>query len=668
MAGLTLNITHGSDRARMILREIQERKKITEKGVGNKYEKWTKAEETVVAYVHEREVDRVRRARREGGMPEYTTIQIPYTYAVLMAAHTYFTSVFMGRTPIFQFTGRHGETMQQVMAIEALHDYQALVGQLLPPLYSWLYDAGKYGLGVVGCYWEERYDHVSAIVEQPEIDPLTGMPAVDPITGQPSGKMQKIQETQRRLSYSGNKLYNIQPWDFLWDTRFPAMEFQRGEYCGVRRTLSWNEVKRRHAAGYYMDAVNEIRGRSAGIGDESAGSHVLDRPSSNDPSEWLESSIDGVGGKSGHPMEVRIIEMYIEIIPKEWGLSPSDFPEKWVFTCTSDYAVLMGATPHGAYHARYPYQILTLEAEAYGIVPRGMPETLEPIQQTIDWLVNSHFFNVRAALNNKMVVDPSRVVMKDVLDPLPGGIIRLKQEAFGTDTRLAVTQLQITDVTQNNLRDLQMMYGMGERTMGVNDQIMGMLSSGGRKTATEIRTSTSFGVNRLKTTAEYFSAVGFTPLSSMMVSNSQQYYSGEQKFKIAGDLVMSAGQNFLSINPDNIQGHYDFVPVDGALPIDRIAQVSLWRELLAQMQQMPEVQLQYDRARMFEWVAQLAGMKNITQFRVEADPMLIAQAKMGNVVPMGGQRPPKGRGGAPGSPGPVQPSAGAQIPGMGAML
>ena len=667
MSGLTLKIDHGSDRARMILREIQERKKITEQGVGRKYEKWTKAEETVVAYVHEREVDRVRKARREGGMPEYTTITIPYTYAVLMAAHTYFTSVFMGRSPIFQFTGRHGETQQQVMAIEALHDYQTLVGQLLPPLYSWIYDAGKYGLGVVGVYWDERFDHVSSIIEQPEMDPLTGQPLLD-MMGQPV-KMKRVQQTQRRLSYSGNKLYNIQPWDFLWDTRFPAMEFQRGEYCGVRRTLSWNEVKRRHAAGYYMDSINEIKSKSSGIGDESAGSSVLDRPSSNDPASWLESSVTMGEGKVSHPMEVRIIEMYIEIIPKEWGLSPSDFPEKWVFTCTSDYAYLIGAQPHGAFHAKYPYQILTLEAEAYGIVLRGMPETLEPIQQTIDWLVNSHFYNVRAALNNKMVVDPSRVVMKDVLDPLPGGVIRLKQEAYGTDTRLAVSQLQITDVTQNNLRDLQMMYGMGERTMGVNDQIMGMLSTGGRKTATEVRTSTSFGVNRLKTTAEYFSAVGFTPLSSMMVTNSQQYYDQEQKFKIAGDLVMSAGQNFMEVNPDTIQGMYDFVPVDGALPIDRIAQVSLWRELLAQMQNMPEVIMQYDRARMFEWVAQLAGMKNITQFKVETDPNLLMQAKMGNVVPLGqpGQRP-KGRPGAPGSPGPAQPSAGRQTPGMGALL
>lgn len=654
MPNQTKNIPHGSQLARNILTEIMHRRRIHERGIDDKYDKWTKAEEETLAYIPEREVDALRRSRREGGLPQYTTIKIPYTYAVLMAAHTYFTSVFMGRNPVFQFSGRHGETAQQVQAIEALVDYQVLAGSMLPPLYSWLYDAGKYGLGVVGCYWEERFDFVTNSQEVEVQDEFGGV------------SVEKVFSTERRRTYAGNKIYNIQPWDFIWDTRFPAMEFQRGEFCGVRRTLSWNEVKRRHAQGYYMDSIEEIKGRTNNLEGDNAGSSQLFRPTSQDPSTWMEDGSEILSKL--HPADVNTYEMYIEIIPKEWGLGPSDFPEKWVFTCTSDYSVLMGAQPHGAYHCKFPFQILTLEAEAYGIVPRGMPETLEPIQQTIDWLVNSHFYNVRAALNNKFIVDPSKVVMKDILDPKPGGIIRVKPEAYGTDVKIAMHQFQVTDVTQNHLRDLQMMYGMGERTMGVNDQIMGMLSTGGRKTATEIRTSTSFGVNRLKTTAEFFSAVGFSPLSTMMLQNTQQYYDQIEKFKIVGDLAMSAGAGFMMVDPQMIQGAYDFVPVDGTLPIDRFAQVQMWQQLMAQGRQVPEVALQYDFARIFEWVAQLGGMRNITQFKFEiADPNLLLQAKLaGNVIPMPGKG--KGRGGAPGSPGPVQPGGPPQTPGMGSLL
>lgn len=653
MPSVTQKIPNDSALAKLIRQELRMRVKAWQKSISDKEETWRKAEELVLAYLPEREVDALRRTTREEGLPQYTTIQIPYTYAVLMAAHTYFTSVFMARNPLLQYSARHGESMQQVQAIEALHDYQVLVGQLLAPLYTWLYDSGKYGVGVMGLYWEDRFENITSITAVPELD----------FMGKETGKTQKIRETRRGKVYSGNRLYNIQPWDFIFDVRFPIRDYQKGEYAGVRRKLHWNEVKRRESQGYYMNLDALTRSNAFDTQRVDAGSEQLQRP---EDSSFYQST-EPTGLMLEHPTEIEIYELTVEIIPKEWKLGGSDFPEKWVFTMTTDGGVLLGAQPHGAFHAKFPYNVLTMEPEGYGLIPRGIPQTLEPVQQTIDWLVNSHFYNVRAALNNKVIVDPSRVVMKDVLNPLPGGVIRLKPEAFGTDPKLALTQMNIVDVTRTHLADLQMMYGMGERTVGVNDQIMGMLSTGGRKTATEVRTSTSFGVNRLKTVTEYFSATGFDPLSQMLLQNTQQYYDQEQKFRIAGDLTASAGQSFMEITPESIMGFYNFVPVDGTLPIDRYAQASLWKELMTQVRAMPDVALQYDFARMFEWVAQLAGMKNITQFKIQAvpDQMLLQQLKMGNVVPLGGGRPKqKGpSGGVAG--GAINPT---QTPGMGPTL
>src|SRR5690606_10044253 len=245
----------------------------------------------------------------ESGLPQYTTIQIPYTYAVLMAAHTYFTSVFMGRNPVFQYTGRHGESMQQVQAIEALHDYQMLVGQMLGPLYTWLYDTGKYGVGVLGLYWEDRVENVTSITQQPILD----------MFGQPTGKTQKIKERRQATVYSGNKIYNIQPWDFIFDTSYPIKEFQRGNYAGTYRKLSWNDIVRRVKQGYYMESClpllsskGEPRGRD--IGDE--GSEQLLRPEHNDEMALYSS----VSMSNKHPSQVGLYELCIELIPKDWDL------------------------------------------------------------------------------------------------------------------------------------------------------------------------------------------------------------------------------------------------------------------------------------------------------------------------------------------------------------
>jgi hypothetical protein len=74
------------------------------------------------------------------------------------------------------------------------------------------------------------------------------------------------------------------------------------------------------------------------------------------------------------------------------------------------------------------------------------------------------------------------------------------------------------------VRDAAFVMDLMARLSGVNDNIMGMVNSGGRKSATEVRTSSTFGVNRLKTNSEFYSAQGFAPLAQMLLQNTQQKY------------------------------------------------------------------------------------------------------------------------------------------------
>ncbi len=626
MPGVTLDIKPDSKLHRRIITGVRDRVKFSKREFQPRHDKWRKAEEKTLAYLPERDVDATRRAAREGGQPQYTTLQVPYTYAIQMASHTYWTTVFMSRTPVLQFTGRHGESMQQTQAIEALMDYQVQVGEFLVPLYIWLADVGKYGIGVIGTYWEKEFNNISVIEEQEEL--FLGMV--------PTGKMKKRKFTQRVPGYEGNKVYNVRPYDFLPDPRVTFANFQKGEFCGVYNELGWNTILRRKEAGLYIN-IDRLRGRgSFGTGEREDGSGQLDLPATDDV-----AGFDTEDRKAGDV--VKFYEFYIDLIPSAWGLGKSDMPEKWVFTVTADFEIVMGAQPLGALHNKFPFNCLELEPEGYSIFGRGIPDIAEPIQNTMDWLLNAHFYNVRKVMNDQFIVDPSRVVMKDVQDPLPGGIIRLKPSAYGTDPAQAIKQLQVTDVTQNHMRDMQFMLQIGERALGVNDQIMGVLQQSGRKTATEIRTSSSFGINRLKTTAEYFGAMGWAPWSQMLVQNSQQFFDSERKFKLVGDLALEAGQQFIDVDPSSISGFFDLVPVDGTLPVDRFAQANLWREMLGQLRNFPQIMQTYDMGRIFAWIAQLAGLKNINQFKIEVlpDAQLQQQAQEGNVVPLGGAAPPR---------------------------
>lgn len=620
MPGLTLDLKPNSELSKRIISGIQDRVLFSKTEFQKKHNKWIKAEDRAVAFLPERSIDALRRLDRDqGGKPQYTTIQLPYSYAILMASHTYWTTVFLGRSPVMQFSGRHGEGTQQIQAMEALIDYQVQVGEMLVPLYLWLLDGGKYGIGVLGNFWEKQVIRTSEIVETEKL-----------LFGRfPTGKFEKKRVTKVTTGYEGNKLYNVRPYDFFPDPRVPVYNFQKGEFCAVYVELGWNDVLRRAEQGIYVNVENIKEQDAGGATARQEGSPRIELPGS---SSFFSSVHDR---KSANV--VKMYECHIDLIPTAWGLGKSALPEKWAFTCTSDFTHLLGAQPLGALHDKFPFSVIEFEPEGYGLVPRGIPEVLEPIQNTLDWLINSHLYNVRKAINNQFVVDPSKIVMRDLLDPGPGGIIRLRPEAFGTDARLAVHQLQVVDITQNHMKDMQVILDMGQRTLGVSDQILGMLNVKGRRSATEVRSSTTFGVNRLKTTAEYFSAMGWAPLAQMMVQNSQQYYDSDRKFKITGDLMLEAGQRFVNITPGDLVGFFDFVPVDGTLPVDRFAQANLWRELMGQMQKFPELIAQYDLGRIFAWVAKLAGLKNIDQFKVEVRPdaLLAAEAEKGNIVPLG---------------------------------
>lgn len=597
MAKYTLDVPKDQPLHEKIKRKIEGRIKLAVTEQQKMHDRWRKAENVTMAFIEESEADAARRNDREGnGTPRYTTIQIPHTYAVLMSAHAYWTSVFFARSPVHQYTGRHGEGEMQINAMEALIGYQIDVGGAMGPYYIWLYDAGKYGGGIVGSYWCREKLHYGQLVEMQGLD----------------GKTTLYQTTQEIDGYIGNKVYNVSPWDFLWDPRVSFKNFQNGEFCAARCRLGWHQIVARQKNGYYNDNVDKIGDPEDKSANE--GGSGLDKPVF---SRTLYLDDDG----KRHPSGGVFWEFYVELIPSEWGVGNTDYPQKWCFTITEDMSTIVGVTPLGLAHCRFPFDVLEGEVEGYGIFSRGIPEILQPMQQTVDWLVNTHFFNVRQTLNNQFIVDPSKLVIRDVQNGGPGFIWRLRPEAYGADLDKIFKQVPVTDVTINNMNDVQQMFGLSERVTGVNDQIMGAVSGGSRKTATEVRTSTSFGVNRQKTITEYMSATGFSSHSQKLVQNSQQLYDATAKLRRVGSYAMEAGQQFLQVSPQDIAGFYDLVPVDGTLPIDRMAQANLWKEMLANVTRMPPaVQMGYDWGRVFAWMANIAGLKNIQQFRIQVLP------------------------------------------------
>jgi len=607
-----------------IVQAVKDRVRLSEEKMKEKRKYFDKLDDDFLGMgLPEMELDaKLRVQRDQSGKPNYTTIQVPYTYAETMTMHTYFTSVMLARSPVMQYMGRHGETQMQKMAVEALMNYQIQVGRNVVPLYIWLLDAVKYGVGFLGTFWDEDYAYFTDIVDRPlNVGPL----AV-------SGIRSRQEEVEvRMLKYSGNRFFNVRPQNAYPDPRVPVAKLNDGEFFGRKLRISWNDLVRGEREGRYMNVKHVKRFMKSG-----SGSSITDDTSSNlvnvaDESDaLLTPSMTKVGMLDG-------VEMKIELIPNDWGLGASKYPRKWVFTVIND--VVIEAREQGAFHDTFGYFAMEPEADGHSFINRAPGEVIKPLENVLTWMFNSHFYNVRRALVDQYVINPMLVEMDDIEDPLPGGYIRLKPAAYDRNPKDVVHQLGIHDVTQQHVQGVGSVIELIQRIDGINDSILGQISTGGRKTATEVRSGTSFGVSRLKSKSEYCSAQGMLPLAQVALQLTQQYYEEEMEFRIIGDLAnVTGGKSTVNVSGDSIAGFYDFVPIDGSAPIDRFALASLWRQIFVDAARVPQLQQTLDFAQIFSYTARLAGAVEVDQFRLQAvpDQQFADGVQAGNIVPMGG--------------------------------
>jgi hypothetical protein len=328
-----------------------------------------------------------------------------------------------------------------------------------------------------------------------------------------------------------------------------------------------------------------------------------------------------------------IMQGSVEVIPAELGLGEQTTPQKWVFAIGNRNQIIQ-AEPLDLDHDMHPVVVNEPYTLGYGFGQPGMADYLNPIQDLLSWFVNSHMDNVKTALNNMFVVDPSMVEIQDMKKPGAGKIIRLKKAAYGQDVRQALSQLPVTDITTGHIKDFETIIRVGDGLSSVTDNVRGLQSSGGRKTATEIRTSGEAAASRLAANARLISAQALVDLAEQMSMNTQQNMSQEFYLQLVGRDGLTTP---VHITPEHITGDFHYPVHDGTLPIDRVAMLDVWKEIFLGIAQDPEMRQQYNMLAIFEHMAELGGAKNLKQFRVDVstapDEEVNQQVQAGNLVP-----------------------------------
>jgi len=432
---------------------------------------------------------------------------------------------------------------------------------------------------------------------------------------------------------------------WLPDPSVASSEIQRGEFVGwVDRDNYMNLLSEESQPDSGMFNVRYLKSKK-----DKRSTLALDQ-SERETKHGGSDSMVRDSGTVTTPVDV--IKMYITLIPKDWELSERDTPEKWYFELAGD-DVIIACERADHNHGMYPISVVSPEYDGYSITPIGRMEVLYGLQHTLDFLFNSHIANVRKAINDMLVVDPYLVNINDLKDPKPGKLIRLRRPAWGRGVDKVVQQLSIQDITRSNIADSSYITQWMDRISGADQSMQGSLRQGGpeRLTGAEFQGTRNSAVSRLQRIAMIIGIQTMQDIGNMFAAHTQQYMSKESYVKIIGRYEEQVKNIFGAdagmrhrVAPDDIKIGYDLIVRDGSIPGGNFS--GAWMDIFKTIGASPELQQQFDITRIFMYIAQELGAKNIEDFKRKSNQMqptvmpdeeVSREAERGNLVPMGGQ-------------------------------
>ena len=600
-----LDLKPGSKQHDLIRDEILTRAQESYDVVSRRHPSWNLIDELMTSFIPLSEDERTTKAK-DSRKPVSTVV--PLSYAVMETLLTYMVAVYLDE-PIFRYDGIDDADVVGAAVLEQLVGLQTRRFKAPLSLHTMFRDFFCYGLGVTTPRWVRKM-----------------------------GYKTRNGFRNEKLLFEGNMLDNIDPYNYLPDPNHSAHMVEDFEFCGWLLPTSYPALLREEALNDSIFNVGYLKSLADGR------SYVYGADKSARDKDGLSARDNAMS--STRPMDA--INMYVDLIPAEWQLGPSEQPEKWKFVLVAD-SVVIQAMPLDLDHDMFPVAVCCPDFDGYSPMPMATLEVTYGLQEAANFLYNSHMMNVRKALNDMFIVDPEMINLNDMLNPEAGLLIRLRKSAWGRGVQNAVEQFKVQDVTRSNIGDMREISEMLDRATGSTNALSGMyMAHGERRSATEIRETRGSALSRLEKKARIAGIQAIQPLAYMYATHTQQFMSADQVIRISGWLEDELRKEFgehvsAKVGPMDIDVDFDIVPYDGALPTS--GDPELWLRFLQAVGANPELAMSLDSVKLFKHFAKLSGAKNINDFvkrgggintQVLPDEQVAREAERGNLVPLGG--------------------------------
>lgn len=603
-----------SEAHKVVLEYLIDRLRMSERNMTKFYARWRVSERKTQAYIDLPDYEKILKESTDAGQPaKAVSITVPHTYATIMTIVTYLVHTFGGRKPIFQVGSHKKEEVHAARMMETMLQFNCDHVRLLKSMFQFFTDGELYGLGILRTQWKREIKKRSVWKVQQQM-----------MMGIPTG-VQRTRIREDHVTFEGTEVAPVDPFMFFPDPRVPMADVaKKGEFVFWRTYEGKHELLRAEANGEikWVKYAGQMRPLHGAESDNVSNRNLISQG----------ESVPGMAWEGDRKLSnfYQVDQGSVVIIPRELGLGESERPEKWIFTILNRNQIVQ-AEPMDNDHDMHPVIVSEPYTLGYGFGNFGATDMLGPLQDIVSWFVNSHMHNVRSAMNNMFVVDPSMVEMQDLKYPGPGKIIRLKRAAYGQDVRQVLQQLAVADVTGSHIKDMELIMRIADSLSMVNDNIRGVQDFGGRKTATEVRTAGEAAASRLAAHARLISAQSLSDLAAQMCLNYQQYLEETFYLQVVGTEGMS---DPVHISPEAVTGDFSFPTHDGTLPLDRVAMLDVWKEIFMAMLQDQQLRMTYNIPKVFEFIAKLGGALNVDEFRMMPQEQIDQQLQAGNMMPV----------------------------------
>lgn len=614
-----LDLRPRSELHKKIVNRIRERAQKSH-NIMSRYKKtWREIDKVLRVYVPPEAAKEDSNKTKTKSGKNYADLIIPESYATMETILTYYMSSFM-QDPIIQYDGVGPEDVTGAALLTHLIDHQVKKSGMGLNMHTMFRDDTAYGFGVLAPRWRRTYGR------KPKLRQFGFMrdDNVFEITREEKHFEDDV------LLYEGNEVENINPYLYLPDTSVPIHRPEKGEYVGwIEETTVYelldleNDPSSDFFNARYLKKI-DARSQFTVEGDKQKTRSTYN----NDVSDSVVS------------MEADVIWMYIDIIPSEWGLGDAEYPKKWLFGLAGD-EVLITAVEVDYLHERCPVVVSASNFDGYSVTPTSKLSIVHDIQTLINFMYTSHVHNVRKALNDMFIVDPSIINYYDLINPEPGKIIRTRRAAWGNQMLdNAFKQLNVTDVTQQHVGEAAQLGQLMQRVSATGDTMQGAI--GGNRTtrvsAREAGGAIGASLSRFQKNAQIIDMQAMQPLAFLLAAHTQQYMENETYVKVAGELPerlmadLNDVDNRISIHPFDILIDYDIMPTNGQVPGSENPEV--WTQLFQIASQSPVIGPQLDWIKLFKHIGRNLGAKNVDDFivRVEPDEQVMQEAQAGNAI------------------------------------